>query len=50
MSDEIFESPEEVKEWMTYYEDGGELPDDVIQKLLTMSLIYAQCNQVWKKR
>lgn len=38
---EIFSTEAEVVGWISYYEEGGDLPDEVMVKILYMAQLYA---------
>lgn len=38
-------SEQEVQEWVDYYMEGGELPDDIQQAVLGMALKFAKAKK-----
>lgn len=41
MPTEVLHSEEEVVEWINYYEQGNDIPDDIMVKILFMAQLYA---------
>lgn len=43
---EVINTEKEVIEWISFYEEGGELPDEIMVKILYMAQLYAASKEI----